>query len=146
MAKKITKNTRLRRGDIVRAGESTLLGIVVRHEKYLSESGFYAFSRSPDDRKFIKENDGVDLYQRHHINDLAKMNAEIISPIELVLMYENAQCTIRALQGEYVPYQNDTLENCIKKRDALEEKAKKYQFKIDELMKKRNKGQSARFL
>lgn len=140
MAKKITKNTRLKRGDIVSIYDGkSLMGIVVRHEKFMGKSGFYAFSRSSDDKKFIKENPGIDLYQRKHINDLVRIDAEVISPIELVLMYENAECTIRTLQGEYVPYQNDTLENCLKKLRELQEKAEKYQIKINELIQKSKK-------
>lgn len=129
MAKKITASTRLKRGEIVRIYGKSILGIVVRHENL----GSYAFGRYPDDKKFIKENDGVDLYQRKHINDLVCMDAEIISPIELLQMFENAECTIRTLQGEYVPYQNDTLENCQKKIGQLKTKIVLYKMKMKEI-------------
>jgi hypothetical protein len=130
VAKKITKNTCLKKGDIVRIYDGkALLGIVAKNEK----SGSYAFSRSTDDRQFSKENKGIDLYQRKHINDLSHMDAEVISPIELVCMFENAECTLRTLQGEYVPYQNDTLENCQKKIGQLQAKIASYGKKMDDI-------------
>ncbi|MDO8522703.1 MAG: hypothetical protein Q7S12_00240 [bacterium] len=136
MAKKITERTSLKKGDIVRypSGDEFFVGIVVRREKFLGRDGFYAFRRHPDDEtdKELKK-EGVDLYQRLHIKDLARITAELIEPAELMLMYRNAQTTIASLKYELVPCQNDTLENCLKKRGQLIEKIKKYDEKIDEI-------------
>ena len=85
MARMITRQTRLKRGDIVRVfGE--VLGITVKHEKFLGKPGFYAFNSSPGDEKFIRGN-GVDWYIRRHINDLVRDKAEIITRNELLAMY-----------------------------------------------------------
>ena len=132
MAQKITKKTRLKKGDLVRLWGKIVIGVVVRHEKFLGHSGFYAFNNSPGDKEFIKES-GVDWYTRYHINDLVRDDAEVITPTELVCMYEHAMTTIRSLEGRYVPYQNDTLQNCQKKKEELLLLAKRYQDKIDEL-------------
>lgn len=92
MAKKITEKTHLKKGDIVRypSGDEFFVGAVVKgNEKFLTRGGFVAFNTlGPGDRQFKKET-GVDWYQRHHISDLTKKNAEIITPIELIVMYKN---------------------------------------------------------
>ena len=85
MATKITLRTKLKRGNIVRAWGTTVLGVVVRHEKILKGPGYYALNKLPGDRKFIKEN-GVDWYSRHHISDLVFARAQIITRDELVAM------------------------------------------------------------
>jgi hypothetical protein len=87
MARKVTLRTRLRRGDIVRIQGSVVLGIVVRREVFLDRPGFYALNKSPGSRKFIKEN-GVDLYTRHHIEQLVFRRAEVITRDELLAMYK----------------------------------------------------------
>lgn len=85
MAKIISAQTRLKRGDIVRVF-GRVLGVVVRHEKFLGRSGFYAFNSSTGDKKFIKEH-GVDWYTRRRIKDLAHDKAEVITRNELLAMY-----------------------------------------------------------
>src|SRR3989344_1822970 len=102
MAKKIKETTRLKRGDIVRypSGDNFFVGIVVRHEKFLENSGHYAFNimgpKGQADKELTEA--GVDMYQRHHIKDLTRSNAELISPEELMLMYKNALTTIRTIK------------------------------------------------
>ena len=86
MATKITRETRLKRGDIVRVF-GKILGTVVRHEKFLKQPGYYAFNSSPGDRGFTKEN-GIDWYTRMHFNDLTRNEAEIITRDELFEMYK----------------------------------------------------------
>ncbi len=86
MARKITRDTKLRRGTIVRVF-GKVLGIVVRHETFLGHPGYYAFNSSPGDEEFIEEY-GVDWYTRRHINDLARDKAEIITRAELVAMHK----------------------------------------------------------
>lgn len=86
MARKVTLQTKLKRGEIVRIRKNVFLGIVVKHEKFLGRSGFYAFNNSPGDKKFIREF-GVDWYTRHHINDLVRMGAEIITRKELITIH-----------------------------------------------------------
>lgn len=85
MARKVTLTTKLKRGDIVHM-HGDVLGIVVRHEVFLKTSGFYAFNKSPGNRKFIREN-GVDWYTRRHIKDLVAGKAEVITRRELRAMY-----------------------------------------------------------
>lgn len=142
MAKKITERTRLKRGHIVRypAGDEFFVGIVINpNEKLFKRPGFVVFNTlGSGDRQFKKET-GVDWYQRHHASDLSKMRAEIITPTELMVMYRNALTTITTMKFEFVPYQNDTLENCMKKRYRLLEKVKRYEEKIEELKKKKTK-------
>ena len=87
MARKVTLQTKLKRGEIVRIWGKVVLGIVVRHETFLGEPGYYACNKSPGDRKFEKEN-GVDWYTRHHIKDLVRDKAEIITRNELLLMHK----------------------------------------------------------
>lgn len=136
MARKITKRTSLKRGNIVRypSGDEFFVGIVINpNEKFLTKSGFVVFNTlGSGDKRFIKET-GADWYQRHHVSDLAKMKAEIITSTELMDMYKNALTTIITMKFEFVPYRNDTLENCLKKRAQLLEKIKKYDEKIDKI-------------
>ncbi len=92
MAIKVTLETKLKRGDIVRIWGKVVLGIVVRHEIFLKKPGFYAFNNGPGDRKFIREN-GVDWYNRRHIEDLVHDKAEIITRDELLSIYEQKPST-----------------------------------------------------
>ena len=92
----------MKRCDIVRypSGDNFFVGIVVRHEKFLENSGHYAFNimgpKGQADKELTEA--GVDMYQRHHIKDLTRSNAELISPEELMLMYKNALTTIRTIK------------------------------------------------
>ena len=87
MPRKVTLQTKLKRGDIIRVGKKVVLGIVVRHEKFLGTPEFYAFNKSPDHRKFTREY-GVDLYTRYHIKELIRYKAEIITRNELLSMHK----------------------------------------------------------
>jgi len=92
MVRKITVETGLEVGEIVRIYGRAILGIVVRHEEFMGRPGFYAFGRSPDDQEFEKEN-GVDCYSRRHIEDLARDGAEVITRDELLRMYQDHPST-----------------------------------------------------
>ena len=85
MARAIKLSTKLRRGDIIRVSDK-VIGVVVQHEKFLDVPGYYALNKTPGDRKFINEN-GVDWYSRHHIYDLVRDKAEVITRKELLEMF-----------------------------------------------------------
>mgnify|MGYP001558218490 CR=1 FL=1 len=92
MAKKITRRSKLKNGNIIRYKTlgGYFVGIVVREETFLKEPGFIAIQIYPASEitKELKK-DGVDEYQRIHLKDLELYGAEVIKPIELVSIYRS---------------------------------------------------------
>jgi len=89
MAETITAETKLRRGSIVRIrvnNRVVVLGIVVRHEKFLKKPGFYAFTHDPKGDQAFEKEPGIDNYSRHHISDIVRDKGEIITRDELEAM------------------------------------------------------------
>ena len=86
MARKITVGNPPKRGDIVRLWGKAIIGMVVRHESFLGNPGFYAFKKHPL-MKDLRE-DGIDDYTRHHLNNLIQDRAEVITAKELEAIYK----------------------------------------------------------
>lgn len=103
MAKKITLETRIRKGDLIawKTADGLAVYQVAKIEKKKGMSPCICLNHSPGDKEFIKENK-VDWYTRIHQSDLVKSNgaynAEIISVIELITHFDHSRTVIRDLK------------------------------------------------